>query len=252
MHAEKQKEALNGLFAKSRISSAHFVSCEFVWDLPLLTLSAALYSFPVPFLSGMNISSNNRALWCLSLFSTIFVHLLFWRQLIKAIAFVAPTAGCASFITVAFFTISHLTSGLVVHPQEKDSAVFHTSWLSPHRWIAQALLEPELLGHGIMELISETPLNSSELTIGCERKEVLARMIKDIPIYTVSQCSSTRGSQLLYFHGFLQPLTGDRFPSSQFFLGCMVMGVWMLIASTFLLCATACSRLLSHSSSLAL
>ncbi|KAK6047055.1 ABC-2 type transporter, partial [Cooperia oncophora] len=153
---------------------------EFLWELPLLTLTAVFYSVPVPFLTGMNISSDNQFLWILSVFVIIFVHLLLWRLISKALVFLCSNSSYAFFITLVLLTISHLTSGLVVHPAERQSFVFYSHWLSPNRWVSQALLESEFLGSSLMEAILEMPVNNSELTIGCERKEVLAKMIRNV------------------------------------------------------------------------
>nr|CDJ97753.1 ATP-binding cassette sub-family G member 8 [Haemonchus contortus] len=127
----------------------------------------------------MNISTSHYLLWFLSFFAIIYTHLLLWRLVSKAFVFLCPNPGLAFFGTVALFTISYLTSGLVVHPAEQQSLVFYSHWLSPHRWITQALLESEYLGSNVIQTALGMAANNSELIVGCERKEVLAKKILD-------------------------------------------------------------------------
>ncbi|PIO75323.1 hypothetical protein TELCIR_02636 [Teladorsagia circumcincta] len=53
--ADEQKRTAFEMLRKAGVSTILFINLEFLWDLPLLTLTAALYSLPVPFLTGSSI-----------------------------------------------------------------------------------------------------------------------------------------------------------------------------------------------------
>ncbi|VDL78577.1 unnamed protein product [Nippostrongylus brasiliensis] len=215
-----RRKTLHQLVHKGGIPVVLFFCFEVVLDIPQLLISSALYSFPLTLMTGMNIPPENQTLWWLSFYLTVLIHILLWRTVFKAFVFFIPSVGVAFFIAIILLTTSHLTSGLVVHPGQNGSLAAKSHWMSPHRWISQALLEMEFLGRPIVGTSSSNTSSSSELIIGCGRREVLAKMIKDIPIYTISQCSSTRGKQLLYFYGFTKPLlNGGSSLSPEFYLG---------------------------------
>ncbi|WKX93893.1 hypothetical protein Q1695_011282 [Nippostrongylus brasiliensis] len=221
-----RRKTLHQLVHKGGIPVVLFFCFEVVLDIPQLLISSALYSFPLTLMTGMNIPPENQTLWWLSFYLTVLIHILLWRTVFKAFVFFIPSVGVAFFIAIILLTTSHLTSGLVVHPGQNGSLAAKSHWMSPHRWISQALLEMEFLGRPIVGTSSSNTSSSSELIIGCGRREVLAKMIKDIPIYTISQCSSTRGKQLLYFYGFTKPLlNGGSSLSPEFYLGSLVMAV---------------------------
>ncbi|WKX93892.1 hypothetical protein Q1695_011282 [Nippostrongylus brasiliensis] len=226
-----RRKTLHQLVHKGGIPVVLFFCFEVVLDIPQLLISSALYSFPLTLMTGMNIPPENQTLWWLSFYLTVLIHILLWRTVFKAFVFFIPSVGVAFFIAIILLTTSHLTSGLVVHPGQNGSLAAKSHWMSPHRWISQALLEMEFLGRPIVGTSSSNTSSSSELIIGCGRREVLAKMIKDIPIYTISQCSSTRGKQLLYFYGFTKPLlNGGSSLSPEFYLGSLVMGSYVLLA----------------------
>ncbi|KAL6735375.1 hypothetical protein Aduo_005823 [Ancylostoma duodenale] len=237
----REKKFVGDVLKKTQLSSLLFLIHKISCDIPIIILTSALYSIPLPFLIGLNLPRNHQWLWIASLFCIIFAHFLLWRMVSQSLAFLSRSAMMAFFVAVILLITSYLTSGLVVHSKTADSIASFTHWISPHKWISQALLEAEFSGCSILEAATSIPSNNTELIIGCERKEVLARKIKGIPIYTVSHCSKIRGSQLLYFHSFLENLADGCSLTLHFFFGCSIMASWILATFFVLSCSVWCS-----------
>ncbi|EYC04172.1 hypothetical protein Y032_0089g2262 [Ancylostoma ceylanicum] len=237
----REKKTARNILRKTQLSSLLFLIHKISCDIPIIILTSALYCLPLPFLVGLNLPRNHQWLWIASLFCIVFTHFLLWRMVSQSLAFLSKSATMAFFGAVILLITSYLTSGLVVHSKTPDSMASFTYWISPHKWVSQALLEAEFSGCNILEAATSIPSNHSELIIGCERKEVLARKIKGIPIYTVSHCSKIRGSQLLYFYSFLEGLANDCSLTLNFFFGCSIMASWILATFFILTCSVWCS-----------
>uniref|UniRef100_F1KW38 ATP-binding cassette sub-family G member 8 n=3 Tax=Ascaris suum TaxID=6253 RepID=F1KW38_ASCSU len=185
-----------------------YLLVKIVFDLPFALISYTLYTVPAYLLTNLPPSDADYWRSVLIFLTAIIIYNILWRYISWIFAFVFSSRTIAALMAVSLMSCCCLSSGLLVHSDDLSSAANRMRTINPTSSMAQMLAEYEFLHRSPLTdkieeiLFDRHQKNASEVIIGCERKKILATKIKEVPIYTVSQCSKIRGEQALYFSGF--------------------------------------------------
>ncbi|KAL3994383.1 ABC-2 type transporter family protein [Acanthocheilonema viteae] len=225
-----------------------YIIVKIIYDLPMGVMCNTLYTLPAYILSGL--PPDGTFYWpSLLLFTVILcAHMILWRYLTWIVAYCCCTRISAIVIIVALLSNAVVLSGFLIHPDNFPAAIKLLYHYNPTKLAGGLLAENEFLRRtafttwffGMLIGNSTDSSNITELLIGCERRQVLAKKINDMSIYTASHCPKIRGSQALYFSG----LSSATFASSdeQLREALHVYIIWFLAVFTTLLFVVRCNH----------
>ncbi|KAK6103089.1 ABC-2 type transporter family protein [Brugia pahangi] len=179
-----------------------YIIIKITYDLPIGIICNILYALPAYILSGLPL--DGTFYWpSVFLFTLILcVHAILWRYVTWIIAY-----SCCKRISAIIAIV--MLSGFLIHPNSFPALIKLLYYYNPTKLAGALLAENEFLRRTALtdwffEMLIDNSTasgNVTELLIGCERKQILAKKINNMPIYTASHCSKIHGSQALYFSG---------------------------------------------------
>ncbi|GMT15777.1 hypothetical protein PFISCL1PPCAC_7074, partial [Pristionchus fissidentatus] len=238
-------------FLHTDLKAGNYGVCSYfftrqLFDFPILLLTTACYSLPVGFLSSLFSRSLPTSGALMTLTTIIFVHLAIWRLVAVAASHALRKATTAITFIGLFLLFWSCLSGVAIASLDQAETIVLLSLISPIQWIARLILQQEFVpGRAVGNLLPFAALqsNTTEILFGCERRQVLAKMIKDVPIFTLAECAKLPGSSLLFSHGvdpgFLltsPTLTTPPEPTIYLKIGSVILSSWF-ITSTLAACA---------------
>ncbi|CAJ0963585.1 unnamed protein product, partial [Mesorhabditis belari] len=195
----------------NRLFSAQInVFIKFLFDIPLAMVTGFSSSFPALLLSGtldpLILLDLESTLHQLILPILLTVHLEFWRLLAWNLAYLMEKRLPASILFGFLLLASVLSSGLLIRSEDQGKLFKTLRSFTPTFLIANPFLEILFFQNSQLHIWFGKNMQgnlSKELIFDCDKHNILAAKIKEIPIYTVSNCARIRGTHALYSAGFI-------------------------------------------------
>ncbi|CAD5211052.1 unnamed protein product [Bursaphelenchus okinawaensis] len=188
-----------------KYSRHNYLTSKLLFDFPFIVVSSVAYSMPMYTLVNQNPSVESDLSSLFSFSTVILVNMLLFRYLAWVFVFVSDKLMYNVLLHCTFFMTIVTFSGFTVHPEDQFLAILQ--FYNPVKLLASDLLRLSFLGKSntsrMLSVIFESASkNNTQLVIDCHKKKVLATKLKQIPIYTVTQCLKTSGAEAFLFSGF--------------------------------------------------
>ncbi|XP_055353320.1 ATP-binding cassette sub-family G member 8-like [Paramacrobiotus metropolitanus] len=158
-----------------------YLIAKLLYSIPVTAISIGSYVVPVYFMSRLRQDEDFRPFFLYV--AMLYLHLLTWRIVAKLAVYLFSSPGwTVSFITI-FATLSFLTSGYPVHPNQLSPVFKWFDWISPTQYAFSQLAQMEF--HGVDKL-------------ECQKIPV---QIGGLPILTSPNCGLESGRDAISFLG---------------------------------------------------
>uniref|UniRef100_A0A915Q5D4 ABC transporter domain-containing protein n=1 Tax=Setaria digitata TaxID=48799 RepID=A0A915Q5D4_9BILA len=168
-----------------------YVTVKILYDLPVGIVCNALYALPAYLLSGL--PSRAMLYWPSALLFTIIlsIHAFLWRYVTWIIAYGSSTQMSAIATTVVLLSSAIILSGFLIHPNSFPIFIKQLHYYNPTKCAGGLLAENEFLRRTVLsdwffEIVTGSSIdysNITELLIGCERRQILAKKIKNVKLF---------------------------------------------------------------------
>ncbi|KAK0395579.1 hypothetical protein QR680_001341 [Steinernema hermaphroditum] len=226
-----------------------YIVVKLFFDIPLATIVFVLQSVPIYLIVRLNpLSYDNIAAMCL--YAVVVTgNALLIRYISWCSAYFFSERTTVTGVQLAIIALLALSSGFLFHPEDQNVV---TSWfakVNPIRISGQILMESTFLDTNPWlqkaEMVvgshsAKTSRNTSHLQFDCFRKTVLATKIKEIPIYTVTQCSKTSGYDVYQFSGFNTSIESSNHRGTHYANSILIWLAWL--AATLILLVFCAQR----------
>ncbi|CAD5215283.1 unnamed protein product [Bursaphelenchus xylophilus] len=189
-----------------KYSRHNYLAAMISFDLPFVIVSSIAYSMPMYTLTSQNPATDSDLSSLISFSILILINILFFRYLAWVSLFTTRNIIFGLLANFFLFMMAVTFSGFVIHPEDQFMAI--VQFYNPVRLLGADLLRLSFLGKSntskMISWVLDVPMarNNSQLLVDCHKKKVLATKLKQIPIYTVTQCLKTTGAEAFLFSGF--------------------------------------------------
>ncbi|CAD6190172.1 unnamed protein product [Caenorhabditis auriculariae] len=238
---QRRKLGMGGLW--KCYGSFSYCAAKAIFDFPCIVLSALFFALPIYLITDFDPTSGSTNAF-FSLFLLSFLHFTTTSFLVNFCAFSFKSFTASATLCVLIFSSWYLTSGFAVHFKDQAMIFAFGRRLVPTHWIDFIAVQHIFMGQPLLSF--KASANVTDLLFDCERTRVLARKIKELPIYTVSTCAKISSRQILFFHGtpadFLATPITDASNVNFLLFGLLVLFAWILVLFCFTVLGLRLSR----------